>query len=258
MKKVFLGLVAVLAASICSAGFSFCIGSEGEDRYADGTRVLPGEHYGLVRVPTGKSFDGIRSDGSLVNPETNQLFPIAVTADGKFRLPICSYTMDESLTGATFYLVLFDTRTPDGSVNGPIVNGWAVVASVNLPKSSTGSGTASASRIEKSVYATAENGSTSDKFHAASLTDSVPAGAIIEKMDFVGDEVWLTVRNTGSDAYYAAAGAENLSGSDFETQGTKTAVRGAADADDTIIVKFPKSDKNAHFFKVKGGTLMNL
>lgn len=254
MKKVFLCMMAFFFASICSAtaGFSFYIGSTGVDCYADGTPVLPGERYGLVYVAPGKAFGGIYSDGTLKDEIDNTLFPIAVRADAGSRLPICSYTMDGAYAGGTFYLVVFDTRTPDGGVNGSVVNGWGIAASLAVPASSAGA----AKRAE--IVGPLAASSSAAVSSSATLAPSVPAGAVIEKMDFVGDEVWLTVRNTGSAAYYAAAGAENLDASSFETQGVKTAVKGAAAADDTIIVKFPKNDKNAYFFKVKGGTLMNL
>ena len=257
MNKFAVCLVVTFATTLCSAaGFSFCIGSAGIDRYADGTPVHPGEHYGLVIAPAGKTFYGVRSDGTLVNPAENILYPIAVTADAQHRLPVCSYTLDASCAGGTAYLVLFDTRTPNGGVDGPVTNGWGLAASsVALPAGPASSATAT--RTIAPVYATASGDASIRVSHSAPLPASVPVRAFIEKMEFAGDEVRLTVRDTSAAAYYAVAGAEDLSGSAFKTKGTISAVRGADTPGETITVTFPKNAK-ACFFKIRGGTLMDL
>ena len=257
MNKFAACLIATFTALLCSAaGFSFCIGSAGIDRYADGTPVLPGERYGLVLVPAGKTFYGVRSDGTLVNPAANILYPIAITANAQHCLPVCSYTLKDSCARGTAYLVLFDTRTPTGGVDGPVTNGWGLAAlSVAIPSGQESS--ASATRTIAPVYATASDGASVRVSNSATLPASVPASAVIEKMDFVGDEVRLTVRDTGAAAYYAVAGAEDLTGSAFKTTGTASAVRGADNAGETITVTYPKNAK-ARFFKIRGGTLMDL
>ena len=251
MKQFAFSVVALLMASISTAmaSFTFCIGSEGVDRYADGTPVLPGERYGLVYVAPGKAFDGVYSDGTLKNTVDDALFPVAVRADEKSSLPICHYEMDDAYAGGTFYLVVFDTRTPDGGVNGSVINGWGTAASLSVASSSAGATRTGGhvASLEASAPAVASS--------AATLAPSVPANAGIEKMEITDDAIVLTVRNTGSAAYYAAAGADALDGSAFESAGFKNAVTGNPDG--MITVSYPKNS-NARFFKVKGGTLMNL
>ena len=55
------------------APLTMTISTPGPDYYKDGTKVLDGETYLLVYLKTNAAFRGVRMNGTLVDPVTQQL-----------------------------------------------------------------------------------------------------------------------------------------------------------------------------------------
>lgn len=91
--------------------------TQGTDRYVDGSVVADGECYALVYVRSGCDFAGFNADGSLVNPEENELVAVApVAKDG--HCPRTLFALKREYVNAhkagAFDIYLLDTRGADG------------------------------------------------------------------------------------------------------------------------------------------------
>lgn len=110
MKK--LAVVFALLVSVCAFGAiddtMIIVGTQGPDKYADGTVVLDGERYALVWSQT--QFAGFQANGSLVNPDDQVLIVVSRAKNGacrKFAYPVKSSVVAK---GGEISLWLLDTR----------------------------------------------------------------------------------------------------------------------------------------------------
>ena len=112
-------LAALLSLGVYANGESVVVGysSQGPDRYADGSTVRDGECYALVCTKSGTSFGGFNMDGTLANPQNDDLAAIAPAAkDGRcqsvlFVLPKEYRTKHKDDTWCVY---LVDTRCATG------------------------------------------------------------------------------------------------------------------------------------------------
>lgn len=113
MKKLSLliGATAMAAASFAATPVNVFFSTKGPDLYGDGTVVQDGEIYAFVWVAEGAEFQGVNSDGTLVDPVNNKIIrQYAAAKDGHCQL--CAFPLDDGdqdLVG-TFSVYLFDTR----------------------------------------------------------------------------------------------------------------------------------------------------
>lgn len=108
------------------------ITTEGPDRYADGTDVLPGETYLLVYMQPGVTtdmFPGVRPDGTLVNSASNRIVGTSVAIAGDHGTK-CSDKQFQYLSATyangTWIIVLLDTRKGNEQLGG-LVSGYSIV-----------------------------------------------------------------------------------------------------------------------------------
>ncbi len=112
-------LAALLSLGVYADGESVVVGysSQGPDRYADGSTVRDGECYALVCTKSGAQFGGFNMDGTLANPQNDDLAAIAPAAkDGRcqsvlFVLPKEYRTKHKDDTWCVY---LVDTRCATG------------------------------------------------------------------------------------------------------------------------------------------------
>lgn len=245
MKKLMtmigaVGLAFAATAAIDDALLAFS--TVGPDKYADGTTVLDGECYALVRTLPGATFGGIAADGTAV-AETDEIVLLAPLAkDG--RCPKVLFQIPSDKTEGTFSVYLLDTRVqaedgtvkPAGAANGKpkLVNGYGLATEATKVAKATAGGATTAAEKETAGG------------------EAVVAGAAIPKnvqqpkitsIKIEGDYVKLTVQNL--PGFMRVSSGADVSADD--TQGAAQATDGATDE---VILYAPKSAGASGFFKV--------
>ncbi len=245
MKKLMtmigaVGLAFAATAAIDDALLAFS--TVGPDKYSDGTTVLDGECYALVRTLPGATFGGIAADGTAV-AETDEIVLLAPLAkDG--RCPKVLFQIPADKTEGTFSVYLLDTRVqaedgtvkPAGAANGKpkLVNGYGLATEATKVAKATAGGATTAAEKETAGG------------------EAVVAGAAIPKnvqqpkitsIKIEGDYVKLTVQNL--PGYMRVSSGADVSADD--TQGAAQATDGATDE---VILYAPKSAGASGFFKV--------
>ena len=244
MKKLMtiigaVGLAFAATAAMDDALLTFS--TVGPDKYSDGTTVLDGECYALVRTLPGATFGGIAADGTAV-AETDEIVLLAPLAkDG--HCPKVLFQIPADKVEGTFGVYLLDTRVkaedgamkPAGVANGKpkLVNGYGLATEATKVGKATAGGATTA--VEK-----------------GSGGQSVAAGAAIPKdvkqpkitsIKIEGDYVRLTVQNL--PGYMRVSSGADVSADD--TQGAAQATDGASDE---VILYAPKAAAGSGFFKV--------
>ena len=245
MKKLMtmigaVGLAFAATAAIDDALLAFS--TVGPDKYADGTTVLDGECYALVRTLPGATFGGIAADGTAV-AETDEIVLLAPLAkDG--RCPKVLFQIPSDKTEGTFSVYLLDTRVQAG-------DGTVKPAGVANGKPKLVNGYGLATEATKVAKATAGGATTAAEKETAG-GEAVVAGAAIPKnvqqpkitsIKIEGDYVKLTVQNL--PGYMRVSSGADVSADD--TQGAAQATDGATDE---VILYAPKSAGASGFFKV--------
>lgn len=121
LAALLLPLVAFAAGESVTVSYS----SQGPDRYADGSVVRDGECYALVCSKPGTVFGGFNMDGTLANPQSDDVAAVVPSAkDGHCR-PVVFVVPKEYHTAHkddAWHVYLLDTRraggVPAGLVNG--------------------------------------------------------------------------------------------------------------------------------------------
>ena len=142
MKRTLLLGMALMAAVLFADGaddtlITFSTNGAEPDRYADGEAVLDGECYALVWSKDGV-FDGLKADGSPVDPEDRMILVAAVADKGHCPEVLFQISADRaaSLANGKYGVILLDTRekrgdavVPRGTTGGRLtmVNGFGVV-----------------------------------------------------------------------------------------------------------------------------------
>lgn len=124
MKKIISMFLMTIASVLAIADVNDVVvgySSKGLDRYADGSVVRDGECYALVYTKPGATFAGFKVDGTLVNPEADDVAAVAPLAkDGACR-PVAFVLPADYVTkhaGETVAVYLLDTRCADGAPAG--------------------------------------------------------------------------------------------------------------------------------------------
>jgi hypothetical protein len=110
------------------AQLTLAVSTEGPDTYADGQPLQVGETYLLVYVAKSAAFQGVYTDGSLVDPVNNKIaIKGFAVAGSKCGYTAIQYPADLYPADGSWVIVALDTRTAEGTVGG-LVAGLGVSA----------------------------------------------------------------------------------------------------------------------------------
>ena len=247
MKKMLFGLVALAAASLFAACNDTVIlfGSEGPDRYADGTTVLDGEQYAIVFTAAGEEFGGFNADGTLVSAGDTVVFRRALAKDGRCQSGAIQLSAETvaKLGEGSFGLYLLDTRvfaTAADGVSPAVTVGGAATAASSVGKSDVNAGYTLGGSVK------------TDAIEPGSGVAAVPAGSL-EKPVITGIEVddeyvVLHVGNTSGLSRYdvVAGGLNGESRREGVANSPKTGAKG-----DVLLVVPRQKDKSGEIYSVK-------
>ena len=246
MKKLMtmigaVGLAFAATAAMDDALLTFS--TVGPDKYSDGTTVLDGECYALVRTAEGATFGGIAADGTAV-VETDEIVLVAPLAVGGHCPDVLFQIPAEQVDkGGTFGVYLLDTRVKaeDGTVapaglkaNGKpaLVNGYGLATEATKVAKATSGG----------AKAVAEKGTGGQAVAAGAAAPNVQQPKITS-IQIQGDFVKLTVQNL--PGFMRVSSGADVSADD--TQGAAQATDGKSNE---VILYAPKSASGSGFFKV--------
>ena len=124
MKKVISMILAAIASLFAIADVDKVVvgySSKGLDRYADGSVVCDGECYALVYTKPGMPFSGFKVDGTLVDPEADDVAAVAPLAKNGACRPVAFVLPADYVrahAGETVAVYLLDTRCANGAPAG--------------------------------------------------------------------------------------------------------------------------------------------
>lgn len=234
----------LLAGSACAEmpeGQSIAFSTKGVDIYADGSLVQDGEKYALVYVNRKATFKGFLTGGQLADTTNNVLVFVKGLAKNGHCPQTNVHIIDGLLAvGGTFYVVLLDTRAPDGTVGGEnIVRGYGVAGQtkgISAGMVFPASGVAAGNRPDGAT----QSGS-------VALLPSGIAKPVITGIEVVDGEVRIRFTNTRGDVYYAL---ESKDGTGIWMKpGFDKYRKGAAKAKDEVVVTAP-TEGDTKIFKV--------
>lgn len=252
MKKMFsvaAGVVLALSAYAINPGSltTLAVSTPGPDTYQDGTPVLTGETYLLVYVKQGATFQGVYTDGALVDSANSTVvLKLSAVEGSKCGYTPIQYSTDQFPAGGTWVIVLLDTRTADGTVGGLVAG--------------LGTGPAVASASAMSTGLNALNGAAGDGSQgistvtAASAVPNVPAPEITS-VQVNGAAVDVRFKNFSNKAIYAVQTATDLTG-EWQTVATRVqataqnVVKGATGDDELPATVTVQPTDTVRFFKV--------
>lgn len=244
MKKLMtmigaVGLAFAASAAIDDALLAFS--TVGPDKYADGTTVLDGECYALVRTLPGATFGGIAADGTAV-AETDEIVLLAPLAKNG-HCPKVLFQIPSDKTEGTFGVYLLDTRVmaadgttkPAGMKNGKLslVNGYGLATEATKVGKASGGVTTAAEKETSGGQAVA----------AGAVAPKGVQQPKITSIKIEGDYVKLTVQNL--PGFMRVSSGANVSADD--AQGSAQATDGKTDE---VILYAPKAAAGSGFFKV--------
>lgn len=212
------------------------VSTPGPDYYADGTPVLVGETYLLVYVKAGATFAGVRTDGSLIDPDNNKkVFEAKAVEGAKCGFIPVQYLESMYPANGSWVVVLLDTRKADGSVGG-------LVAAQGAGTSVAGGGNAMAgpqalSRAVGGMVATSMT---------PSPADTPPPVITALNKDAAG--VALEIGNVSGGALYTVVATDDLAkgASGWQPVADRVQGRGAA----SVALDAGQETGGARFFKV--------
>ena len=241
----------LLGASAFTAGaaqLTLTLSTPGPDFYADGQQVQVGETYLLVYVKAGAVFQGLYSDGTLVDPVNNLVATKGAAVSGaKCGLKAIQYPSELYPTGGKWVVVLLDTRTAAGAVGG-LVAGHGASAATAASKDATRLGELSGSQGGGAPGLTAS---------ALSLTPAGTPAPVITAVEPNGETVQVRFKNISSKALYEVQSTTDLASGKWlpaagctRLQATAQTVQGeGAAAELPAAVPVPAND-NVRFFRV--------
>jgi len=251
MKKAFSVIAGVLVAAssfaVLQSELTLSISTPGPDTYADGQPVLPGETYLLVYVSQGSSFQGVYTDGALVDPVNNRVAAKAYATDGaKCGYKAVQYSPDLYPAGGSWVIVLLDTRTQGGVVGG-LVAGQGV-------------GSSSSAVSSQSTSLSAVGGAAASALSASAATQS-PAGTPAPEITAVrpgADGVEVQFKNVSDGALYKVVSKVDLASSEawqpvaerVSVREVQSVVQGADGTELKASVGVTESADPVRFFKV--------
>ena len=244
MNKIsaFVATLAIAGAAFGAANDTvLSFSTPGIDKYADGSRVLPGESYALVWTANGATFGGLSADCKPV-ADTDKLVMVAPLAK-RGRCPVTVVEIDaedaKQYEGGTFALYLLDTRTK--GANGAV----ALAAYVNgLPQVVNSIGASDAGKDFAAVEGVAGsvNAASSVQLGSVGVYTQVEAPTITA-IEIKGAKIRLQVKGmSGVADYFVVPG---VAPGKFAP-----AMDAKADAEGFTFDK--PEDQDARFYKVIG------
>jgi hypothetical protein len=215
--------------------------TQGLDRYADGTTVRDGEKYALVYAKKKSVFDGFKTSGQLVDPTNNVL----VYCEGRAKDGQCPQTQvvmndSEIDPSGTLYVVLLDTRAPDGTVGGDnLVLGYAIAGQT---KGFSGGKVGPGDGI---VLGNRPDGST--QIDATSLPPSDIPTPVITAIHVADGVAHIQFKNSRADVYYALSQKKN--GKDWINSSFNAYRKGGSKPQDIVSFSAP-ADEASKLFKI--------
>ncbi|MBO7686690.1 MAG: hypothetical protein J6V72_09910 [Kiritimatiellae bacterium] len=244
MKKLMtmigaVGLAFAATAAIDDALLAFS--TVGPDKYSDGTTVLDGECYALVRTLPGATFGGIAADGTAV-AETDEIILLAPLAKNG-HCPKVLFQIPSDKTEGTFGVYLLDTRVtaadgttkPVGAKDGKLrlVNGYGLATEATKVGKATGGITTAAEKETAGGQAVAAGAAVPKNVQQPKITS----------IKIEGDYVKLTVQNL--PGFMRVSSGANVSAHD-----AKGAAQATDGKTDEVILYAPKAASGSGFFKV--------
>jgi len=235
-----LAVCAVLAGfgAVTEDAAILTIGTEGPDRYADGSAVLDGECYALVwRQSATAPFAGFNVDGTLVDPQAARVLCCLPSAEGG-RCPVRTYVIDAALlrscgTGGSFALYLLDSRrwTADGTA---VPAGLSGVHGFVLVRETTSIASFQTARPVTAAFAASE------------VPSTIPPPRIVG-MRVADDAVVLTVADTAPALNYNVSAGDAVSATTVAAAAERPVAGSAA----PIELRVPRAQfGDKAFFKV--------
>ena len=225
----------------CAAGLSqltLSISTPGPDTYSDGQPVQVGETYLLVYVASGSTFQGVRTDGALVDPVNNRIATTATAVTGaKCGFKAIQYPAELYPAGGSWVIVLLDTRDASGAVGG-------LVAAQGVGESVA---SASGDSTKLNAVGAGQHGTTL----AATTLSPAPADTpapVIASVKAQGSAVDILVENVTGRALYEVQSMTDLVSGDWRPAVGGTRLRATA-ADLPVAVQVPAGDR-VRFFRV--------
>lgn len=249
----FLGSL-LLCVSAQAAGLSqltLTMSTPGPDTYADGTPVLTGETYLLVYIKAGATFQGVQTDGRLVDSASNAIVAKSLAVEGAKcgYLPV-QYPSDLYPAGGSWMIVLLDTRDASGTVGG-LVAGIGTTAATSAASSESTS--------LNSVKATTASGELAalsvSSLSAAPANTPAPVITAVERQDGTAS---VRFKNFTRSALYEVQSTTDLTTGQWTAAAGGTRIQAASAAITTasdgasvlpVSVQVPTSDK-VRFFRV--------
>lgn len=216
--------------------------SVGPDKYADGTEVVDGEIYALVSVSDDGKFEGINSDGTMVDPKDKILHAAPLAEDGHCKNVVFTLKDEDRTSNLAVYLLDTRVKTADGAtVTGVDENGKPTLVN-------------SYAVVEDAISGCSVAKTTSDKVQTTTLSTvalgDVPAPTITG-IKVVGAKVEITVADTVPELRYTVTGGETPS--TIDKNDLVSGINGSANGEITLVV--PSEDaKDCRFFKVTRAT----
>jgi hypothetical protein len=239
----FAGQLAVQAAEegdVASRN-TFTFQTQGIDRYADGTVVRDGEKYALVFARKQSVFSGFFTSGQLVDPTNNVLLFCSGVAKGGC-CPETEVIVEDGQIESTgsLYVIMLDTRAPDGSIGGyNLMSGYGVAGQVknaNTRKLLPGKG---------GITGNNPDGSTQID-QSTQLPSDIPP-PIITSFRIENGQAFVRFKNSRSDIYYALGNKKH--GQSWVVPAFNTYRRGGVKLQDEAEMVFP-AEGDAGFFKI--------
>jgi len=220
---------------------TFTFQTQGIDRYADGTVVRDGEKYALVFARKKAAFKGFFTSGQLVDPTNNVL----LYCSGVAKAGCCPETKvivkaEQIKSAGSLYVIMFDTRAPDGSIGGDnLVVGYGVAGQVkktNKRKLVPGKG---------GINGNCPDGSTQID-QLVQLPSDIPP-PVITSFRIENGQAIVRFKNSRSDIYYASEKKKH--GQSWAAPAFNTYRRGGAKLQDEAEMIFPV-EGDGGFFKI--------
>lgn len=246
LLSLFAGLSLVASAIAQSPAYlTLQVATTGPDIYADGTPVLAGEKYLLVYVKQNATFQGLRSDQTLVDPASNAIVATSVAIvdknGSKCQDLQIQYLATAYPAGGSWLIVLLDTRASDLTSLGNVVVGHSVKKSATAKTASNGVAATGSLQVSSGIVA--------DQSASAPLGLATPEISGIDRANETA--VRLQFKNCSATSSYQVQATTNLFSSTWTAvDGGKrvvATVKGVAPTQAVLTV--PPSD-NSRFFRV--------
>ncbi len=215
-KTLFLVSGLLLGASAFGsdlAQLTLSISTQGPDYYADGQQVQVGETYLLVYVAKNAAFQGLYTDGTLVDPVSNKIATKGVAVAGaKCGFKAIQYPADLYPSDGSWVIVALDTRTADGAVGGLVAGLGATAASA------TGASTS----LHSLNVASQNNGAPTLATTAATQTSAATPVPEITAVSPKGASVDVSFKNVSASALYEVQSTTDLAAGVWQAAAVST------------------------------------